>query len=134
MIVAIADTHPVIWYLFSDPRLGANASAFIDQTAAKGDHIGISAITLAEMVYLIEKGKIPPHSLKNLHTAMAASDSVLRHIPFDQKIATKMAEVSREEIPELPDRIIATTAYVYGVPVLTRDTEIQNSKMVQSIW
>lgn len=28
MIVAIADTHAVIWYLFSDPRLGKAASAF----------------------------------------------------------------------------------------------------------
>jgi hypothetical protein len=31
MIVAIADTHAAIWYLFSDPRLGTAASAFIDQ-------------------------------------------------------------------------------------------------------
>ena len=30
MIVAIADTDAVIWYLFSDPRLGKAASAFID--------------------------------------------------------------------------------------------------------
>jgi PIN domain nuclease of toxin-antitoxin system len=55
MIVAIADTHAAIWYLFSDPRLGTAASAFIDQTIAAGDHIGISAITIAEMIYLIEK-------------------------------------------------------------------------------
>jgi hypothetical protein len=30
MIVAIADTHAAIWYLFSDPRLGRAASASID--------------------------------------------------------------------------------------------------------
>jgi hypothetical protein len=36
MIVAIADTHATIWYLFSDPRLGSAASAFIDDTIAKG--------------------------------------------------------------------------------------------------
>lgn len=30
MIVAIADTHAAIWYLFSDARLGRAASAFID--------------------------------------------------------------------------------------------------------
>lgn len=43
MIVAIADTHATIWYLFSDPRLGENASAFIDDAIAKDDHIGVSA-------------------------------------------------------------------------------------------
>jgi len=59
MIAAIADTHTAIWYLFSDPRLGKRASAFIDDTIAKGDYVGVSAISIAEMVYLIEKGRIP---------------------------------------------------------------------------
>lgn len=45
MLTAIADTHTVIWYLFSDERLGHAASAFIDTTAAAGNHIGISANT-----------------------------------------------------------------------------------------
>lgn len=33
----------------SDPRLGKAASAFIDDTIAKGNQIGVSAITLAEI-------------------------------------------------------------------------------------
>jgi PIN domain nuclease of toxin-antitoxin system len=61
MIVAIADTHTAVWYLFSDPRLGSTASAFIDDAVQKGDHIGVSAISVVEMVYLIEKGRISPH-------------------------------------------------------------------------
>jgi PIN domain nuclease of toxin-antitoxin system len=71
MIVAIADTHTVIWRLFSDPRLGKDASAFIDGTVANGDHIGISAISIAEMVYLIEKGRIPANTWNDLHAATA---------------------------------------------------------------
>jgi PIN domain nuclease of toxin-antitoxin system len=60
MIAAIADTHSVILYLFSDPRLGKAASAFIDVTITNGDHIGVSAITIAEMIYLTEKGRSLP--------------------------------------------------------------------------
>jgi PIN domain nuclease of toxin-antitoxin system len=60
MVVAIADTHTTLWYLFSDSRLGPAASALIDATVAEGNHIGVSAISVAEMVYLIEKGRIPP--------------------------------------------------------------------------
>jgi predicted nucleic acid-binding protein len=85
MIVAIADTHATIWYLFSDPRLGSAASAFIDDTLTRGDHIGVSAITIAEMVYLIEKGRIPATALNELHTATADPGAVLRHVPFDSK-------------------------------------------------
>ena len=64
MIVAVADTHTAIGYLFSDARLGRNTSAFIDATIASGDHIGISAISLAEMVYLIEKKRMAATALR----------------------------------------------------------------------
>jgi PIN domain nuclease of toxin-antitoxin system len=117
MITAIADTHTAIWYLFSDPQLGSTASAFIDAAVANGDHVGVSAISLAEMVYLIEKGRIPAGALTDLCTAFADPDSVFQHVPVDDKVAVKMAEVSRDQIPDLPDRIIAATAHLRGIPV-----------------
>lgn len=133
MIVAIADTHTAIWYLFSDPRLGKAASAFIDDTTAAGDHIGVSAISIAEMVYLIEKGRIPANALNDLHAATADPNAVLRHVPLDENIAMKMAEVPRNELPDLPDRVIAATALFYGVPVLSRDGRIRASA-IRTIW
>jgi PIN domain nuclease of toxin-antitoxin system len=133
MIVAIADTHTTIWYLFSDPRLGRAASAFIDDTIARGDHIGISAISLAEMVYLIEKGRIPVHALNDVYTAIAEPNTVLQHIPVDERIIRKMTEISRQELPDLPDRIIAATASLYSVPVLSRDARVRSSR-IQTIW
>lgn len=133
MIVAIADAHATIWYLFSDPRLGSAASAFIDDTIAKGDHIGVSAITIAEMVYLIEKGWIPATALNELHTATADPGAVLRHVPFDQNVAMKMTEVPRQEVPDLPDRVIGATALFYSVPVLSRDSRILSSS-IRTIW
>ena len=110
MIVAIADTHTTLWYLFSDPRLGEAASAFIDDTIAAGDHIGVSAISVAEMVYLIEKGRIPANALNDLQAAIADPKAVLRYVQLDENIAMKMAEIPRQDIPDLPDRIIAATA------------------------
>jgi PIN domain nuclease of toxin-antitoxin system len=133
MIVAIADTHAAIWYLFSDPRLGTAASAFIDQTIAAGDHIGISAITIAEMVYLIEKGRIPGNALNDLHRATADQRAVLRHVPLDENIAVEMTRIARRDLPDLPDRIIAATALFYNVPVLSRDRRIRSSS-IQTIW
>jgi PIN domain nuclease of toxin-antitoxin system len=133
MVAAIADTHTAIWYLFSDPRLGKAASAFIDTTIAKGDHIGVSAISIAEMVYLIEKGRIPANVLKDLPAATADPRAVLQHIPLRENIALKMAEVSRQDVPDLPDRVIAATALFHNVPVLSRDGRIRSSQ-VRTIW
>jgi len=133
MVVAIADTHAAIWYLFSDPRLGNAASAFIDNTIARGDHIGVSAISIAEMVYLIEKGRIPVNALNDIHVATADPKAVLRHVALDESIAIKMAEVPRQDLPDLPDRIIAATALFYGVPVLSGDSRIRSSN-IQTTW
>lgn len=133
MIVAIADTHAVLWYLFSDPRLGAGASTFIDRTVLNGDEIGVSAISIAEIVYLVEKGRIVSTALAELEAATADPTAVLRHLPLDHTIAAKMAEVSRQAVPDLPDRVIAATALFYGVPVLSCDGKIEASG-IPTIW
>src|ERR1700724_3422641 len=95
MIFAIADPHAAIWYLFSDPRLGSAASAFINDTIAKGDHIGVSATSLAEMVYLIERRRIPTNALNDLHAAIADPKAVLQHVPLDESVAMKMRSSAR---------------------------------------
>jgi PIN domain nuclease of toxin-antitoxin system len=46
MLVAIADTHAVLWYLSADPRLSITAKNIFLTTVQQGDSIGISAITL----------------------------------------------------------------------------------------
>lgn len=133
MILAIADTHAAIWYLFSDTRLGSAASSFIDNAIAQGNHIGVSAISVAEMVYLIEKGRIPASALKDLHAATSDPKAVLQYISLDENVAMKMAEISRQDLPDLPDRVIAATALLHAVPVLSRDRRIRTST-IQTIW
>jgi PIN domain nuclease of toxin-antitoxin system len=54
MIAAVADTHAVLWYLLGDARLSAKGRMLLDQLASAGDQAGVSSMTLAEIVYLIE--------------------------------------------------------------------------------
>jgi PIN domain nuclease of toxin-antitoxin system len=114
MIVGIADTHAALWYLFSDPRLGNAASSFIDDAVSKGNHIGVSAISIAEIVYLVEKGRIFSTALADLSAATADPRAVLRRLPLDHDIAAKVAEIPREDVPDLPDRVIAATGLFYA--------------------
>lgn len=62
MIAGVADTHTSLWYLFNDGRLSVAAGEFIDQAAAAGSQIVVSAISLAEIVYLIEKNRLPANA------------------------------------------------------------------------
>jgi len=64
MIAGVADTHTALWYLFNDARLSVAAGDFIDQAAAAGSRMVVSSISLAEIVYLIEKNRLPGERLR----------------------------------------------------------------------
>lgn len=59
MIAEVADTHTVLWHLAADPRPSAGARALVEAAAERGNRVGISTITFAEVVYLVEKKRIP---------------------------------------------------------------------------
>jgi len=124
MIRAVADTHTVIWYLFRDARLSPTARGTIEDAAAAGEQVAFSSITLAEIVYLAERGRIQAETLERLLQAVDAGNSVLVEIPFDRSLARAMVGIPREQVRDLPDRMIAATASCLGVAVISRDRMI----------
>lgn len=56
MTVGVADTHTAVWYLLGNPRLSVIAKDLMDDAASAGSSIGVSPISFAEIVYLVEKG------------------------------------------------------------------------------
>ncbi len=133
MARAVADTHAVIWYLYNDARLSPTARTWIEDAAAAGEQIALSSITLAEMVYLIEKGRIDTAALTRLMAGLDAADAVLVEVPFDRQVAQAMRRVARTEVPDLPDRIISATALYLGLPIISRDRKIQASGLT-TVW
>lgn len=133
MLVAAIDTHAVIWYLFNDARLSPTARGFLEQAAGLGQQIAISSITLAEIVYLAERRRIHADTLSRLLSALERSSPLLVEVPLDRHIVQAMSEISRDVVPDLPDRIIAATALHQRVPLLSRDGKIRFSQ-VQTIW
>jgi PIN domain nuclease of toxin-antitoxin system len=130
---AVIDTHTAIWYLNADTWLSDRAKQFIDEAGRRGVPVLISSISLVEIVYLCEKGRIPPESLTRLEEALRMQDSALRVADLTMAVALVVGRVPRDEVPEMPDRIIAGTALYFGVPVLSRDRKIQASG-VDTIW
>src|SRR5437879_5246021 len=133
MIAAVADTHAALWLLFGDPRLSAVAKEFFDQTAAAQGKIALSPISLAEVVYLSEKNRLPASALDDLRKALANPNHVLKEAPFTGDVVATMSQVSRTDIPDMPDRIVAATGLYFGVPVISRDGRIRASN-IQTVW
>jgi PIN domain nuclease of toxin-antitoxin system len=133
MIAGVADTHTALWFLFGDPRLSAIAKGFFEKTAGDRRKIALAPISLAEVVYLMEKNRLPLSAFDDLRKALANPNHVLEEAPFTGDVVEAMRVVSRVEVPDMPDRIVAATAIYSGVPVITRDGRIRAAN-IESIW
>ena len=133
MIAGVADTHAALWHLFDDKRLSVAAGDFIDRAAAAGLRIVVSSISLAEIVYLIEKNRLPANAYTDLKAALDDPAHVLKEAPFTVEIVDAMRQVPRVDIPDMPDRIVAATAVYFGRPVISRDGCIRAANL-QTVW
>jgi PIN domain nuclease of toxin-antitoxin system len=85
------------------------------------------------MIYHIERGKIAVETFSTLAAALDRPDSPFVEIPLDLRIARALSRVKVEQVPDMPDRIIAATAVHLNVPVISRDSKIQASGLT-TIW
>lgn len=133
MAAVLADTHAILWYLMADERLSPSAVAALDSTTASGSPIYVSAITMVEIQYLVEKGRLQSADQRIVIDAIDDTSNPVRIVPVDRSTVNALSQVSRDEVPDMPDRIIAATAIALGVPLLSRDRKIRSSQ-VTSIW
>ena len=119
--------------MFGDPWLSATAKDFFDKAAAARRKIALTPISLAEVVYLVEKNRMPASAFDDLRTALSNPNHVLEEAPFTVEVVDAMRQVPREAVPDMPDRIVAATAVFLNVPLISRDSRIQVSA-VHTVW
>jgi PIN domain nuclease of toxin-antitoxin system len=108
-------------------------NVFLTQITSVGNTIALSAVSLAEIVYLVEKGRLPDSAYHDLKTVLQDTDYVIEEAALTAQVVEAMRQVSRSEVPDMPDRIVAATALSLGVPVITRDGRIRASNL-QTVW
>jgi PIN domain nuclease of toxin-antitoxin system len=133
MIGAVADTHAVIWYLLDSPRLSRRAAVEFEQCRKAELIVGVSSMTFIEIIYLVEKGRIPAATLDLLVQKLQQPTTPLELVSITQDIALAVQQVPRAQVPDLPDRVIAATALQLKVPLISRDGKIRVSD-VETIW
>lgn len=133
MIVGVLDTHTILWFLSGDARLSVTARNFIVNASVAGNELAISSITLIEMVYLIEKGKVPAGRFTQIIRMTRQPGEGLVEIAVDAEIARSLSKIDIAKIPDMPDRTIAATALYLQVPIVSKDGKIQLSGL-STIW
>lgn len=129
----VADTHALIWYLEDSPRLGLKARDAFDACDRGEVRIYVPTICLVEIVYLMEKGRISSEMKSMLDKELKSGESGLVIADLDMDVVEQIANVLRDDIPDLPDRVIAATALALNLPLISRDRKIVLSGL-ETIW
>jgi PIN domain nuclease of toxin-antitoxin system len=74
MAAVLADTHAILWYLTADARISRAVTAALDQATTAGDPIFVSAITMVEIQYLVERGRCLSAGVLRLHHTVSHED------------------------------------------------------------
>ena len=129
----VADTQSIVWYLTDIGRLSNTAGVELDSALEAGDGVCVSAITLIELVYLVERGRVPRSALVRLEEAIMDDTQGMTVVPVDAEVARALRRISRDVAPDMPDRTIAATALHLELPLVTSDRRIQQTQ-VETIW
>lgn len=130
----VADTHTLIWYIFELPRLSPAALIALEQAVNEGNFIYFSAISIVEIAYLIERGRLAGEVLTRVLNAADDPNVGIMLAPLDRNISATIQQIDRATVPDMPDRIIAATALSLSLPLVTRDAKIQGLTTIQTIW
>ncbi len=129
----VTDTHPLIWALFAQRRLSQHVRE-IFQGAATGEHtIYIPALVVAEMIMVVEKGRVTAtisEVLAALQLMQASSSYQFLPLLPD----TVVGSHTLTPIPDIFDRLIVAEAIHLQLPLITVDSVIRDSGLVTVVW
>jgi PIN domain nuclease of toxin-antitoxin system len=132
-MAAVLDTHVAIWYLLDSENPSQTAYALIDGAAASGSPTYISAISLVEVIYLVERRRIASNAFERFSNELSQDSPAFTVVPLDLRVAEALKRIQRNLVPDMPDRIITATALHLGLPLVTRDRRLQTAG-IQTIW
>jgi len=125
----LLDTHALIWAAMDEDRLSPKAARVISTTPY--EQLAVADITLQEIGLLVHSGRI-------FFKGSAASilGSLLDYVsilPITLEIGLMAPGLAFAHADQF-DRVIAATAKVHGLPLITKDSNITDSALVTTVW
>ena len=127
----VLDTHVLVWARTEQRRLSTLARQAIVGARSEGG-VAVAAISLYEAARLFALGHLRPIGT----VSQAVGDLVdgVTVLPLTVEIAA-LATGFPMEFPRDPaDRLIAATARIHALPLVTADREIRRSPLVETVW
>jgi len=126
----VADTHALVWWFTDSPRISAKAAEIFAKCERSETVILIPSIVIAEALSIFDKKRVL-FDFRKLFKKIHDSENFVI-IPLDYPVLQKM--VTLKDIPELHDKIIASTAKYLNLPLITKDEILRNYPGIKTVW
>jgi PIN domain nuclease of toxin-antitoxin system len=128
----LLDTQAVLWLSLAPEKLSAAAIKAIEDSRRMNEGIGMSDRTLWELAMMVSKGRVDTDLPLREFLHMFERQCAI--FPMSVEVAAQSVSFS-EAFPKDPsDRVIAATALVHGLSLVTKDGLIRKSGEVPTIW
>lgn len=129
----LLDTHAWLWLGFEPGLLSADAKAAIRRAVSSGG-LAIASVTLLEIALLLARGRVMGHGTPEAWITGLIDRSGVVVKEITPAIAALAAHFPGDFPRDPADRLIAATARSEGMVLVTRDTRIRASRVVETIW
>jgi PIN domain nuclease of toxin-antitoxin system len=131
-VIALLDTHILLWW-FEDPKRLSSAQRRVLKRAGDRSALGVSDATFWEIALLLERGRVRFALPLDEWLARATAAPLVERCGMSPAIAREMVSLSVTRDWDPADRILVATARVLGVPLVTSDVRITDSRLVATV-
>jgi PIN domain nuclease of toxin-antitoxin system len=129
--VILLDTHVLIW-MSSDPKKLSKKAREAIREARQATGIAVASITLWELAWLAQNQRILVAGSVEAFVRESVSRVIV--MPMTPEIVALAVRLP-DAFPKDPaDRLIASTAIVDSIPLVTADERIRQAKVTHTIW
>ena len=129
----LLDTHVLVWHATGDRRLPREHARLLHRCEREIEAVGIAAITLWELASLDAGGRlkraVPIEDLFD----WIEDNALLQVLPLTPDVALESQRLGPEFPRDPADQLIAATARVHGLRLLTADERIRGSGTVDVV-